>query len=129
MEPETATAVPRSPVSCTVRMRGHEIVQDKPEAYGGTDQGPMASEILMASLLACQLSSFVKIRDKRGVQARVEELRAECHFDEKGDISRIELHWVFDAHEGGLDTLVRLTDRVCTISRALKVPVTSTYSR
>ncbi len=129
MDVETATAVPRSPVSCTVTARDHLIVQDKPPANGGEDAGMMASELLMASLLSCQLSTFAKVAAKRKADVTVRSIRAEMHFDDAGDIERVKLHWMF---AGGDDkqraTLVRLTDKICTISRALSCPIEADYS-
>jgi uncharacterized OsmC-like protein len=129
MDIETATAVPRSPVSCTVTARDHLIVQDKPPGSGGEDAGMMASELLMASLLSCQLSTFAKIAAKRKVAVSVRSIRSTMHFDEAGDIAKIDLHWTFDgADDTARDTLVRLTDKVCTISRVLSCPVAVTHS-
>lgn len=129
MDIETATAVPRSPVSCIVTARDHLVVQDKPPASGGEDAGMMASELLMASLLSCQLSTFAKVAAKRKADVTVKSIRAEMHFDDAGDIGRIRLHWMFD---GGDDktwaTLTRLTDKVCTISRVLSCPIEVDYS-
>jgi len=128
MDIETATAVPRSPVSCTVTARDHVIVQDKPEELGGQDLGAMASEHLLVALLSCQLSTFHKVAAKRKSDVRAAAVRGDLHFDDAGDIAKITVHWTF---EGGDDkaraTLVRLTDKVCTISRVLSVPVEATY--
>ena len=129
MDMETATAVPRSPVSCTVTARDHLLVQDKPPAYGGEDAGMMASELLMASILSCQLSTFAKIAAKRKVDVTPRSIRATTHFDDAGDIKRIRLQWTFEGgDQKARDTLVRLTEKVCTISRALSCPVEVTHS-
>ncbi len=127
---ETATAEPRTAVSCTIRMRDHTIIQDKPPELHGDDTGPMASEILMASLLACQLSTFAKVAKKRKVEAHVTSLTATLHYDEKDDFERIELDWDVggDVDAAGLETLLRLTDKVCTVSRALKFPIESRHN-
>ena len=126
MDPETAIARPRSPASAEIRIRDHVLIQDKPAAYGGDDEGVMSSELVLAGLVACQLSTFHKIRAKRNAEADVVSIRADAHFDDAGDIGRIELTWTFD---GGDDkeraTLMRLTDKVCTISRVLLCPITS----
>lgn len=128
MDAETANATPISPVSCKITMRGHDIIQDKPAEYGGDDKGPMASEILMASLLACQLSTFAKIAKKRGVEATVDDIQAECHFDDAGDISKITVAWKLrGVDDKAAATLVRLTDKVCTISRVLKCEVETRF--
>lgn len=122
MDIETATAVPRSPVSCTVTARQHVIVQDKPPASGGQDMGMMASELLLSGLLACQLSTFAKVATKRRSEAKAQSIRGDMHF-ENGDIRQIDIHWTFAADTGDLGTLTRLAEKACTISKALSVPV------
>ncbi len=126
MDIETATARPRTTVSASISIREHTVIQDKPPAYGGNDEGVMASELLMAALLSCQLSTFAKIKAKRSAASEVESIHCACHFDEAGDIARMVVTWRFSSGERKeQETLVKLTDRVCTISRALKVPVES----
>jgi uncharacterized OsmC-like protein len=130
---ETGTATPRSPVAVTVRMRGHDVVQDKPAASGGKDEGPMASELLLASLLACQHSTFVKVAAKRRLEASLTRLEGELHFDDAGEIARAAVRFVLHAPatvaDAALETAIRLTDGACTISKALKVPVHGTLVR
>ena len=132
MDVETGTAVPRSAVSVAVVLRGHTLVQDKPAASGGKDEGPMASELLLASLLACQHSTFVKVAAKRKVEAALRDLKGEMEFKD-GEISALRVRFRLMAPAATTDTqietLLKLTDRSCTISRVLKVPVESTYSR
>lgn len=131
MDIETATAVPRSPVSCTVTARHLSVVQDKPASSGGEDSGMMASEHLLVALLSCQLSTFYKVAAKRKADARAASITGDLHFDDAGDIARVALHWVFagSADDKALETLIRLTDKVCTISRVLSCPVDADYSR
>jgi uncharacterized OsmC-like protein len=132
MDVETGTAVPRSAVSVAVVMRGHTLVQDKPQASGGKDEGPMASELLLAGLLACQHSTFVKVAAKRKVEAAVRDIKGELAFTD-GDIVAIRVKFHITAppatSDQAIETLLKLTDRTCTISRVLKVPVEATYSR
>jgi uncharacterized OsmC-like protein len=132
MDVEEGTAVPRSPVSVAVVLRGHTLVQDKPQASGGRDEGPMASELLLAGLLACQHSTFVKVAAKRKVAASIRDLKGALHFAD-GDIAAIRVRFHLtaapDVTDQALETLLKLTDRSCTISRILKVPVEASYSR
>ncbi len=133
MTVEDATAMPRSPVSVAVVMRGHTLVQDKPQASGGKDEGPMSSELFLAGLLACQHSTFVKIAAKRKAEVGVSRVKGELHFDQAGDIAAIKVHFDLAADAqtsaSAMETLLRLTDKACTISRVLKVPITTTHSR
>jgi len=130
MDTETATARPLSPVSVRITMRGHDLVQDKPATSGGADKGPMASELLLAGLLACQHSTFVKVAAKRRVEARIDGLSGEMEFR---DGSIVALRVAFQLATGATDeqvaTLLRLTDKSCTISQVLKVPVEASFTR
>ena len=132
MDVETGTAVPRSAVSVAVVMRGHTLVQDKPQASGGQDEGPMASELLLAGLLACQHSTFVKVAAKRRAEATVRDIKGEMAFAD-GEIAaiRVKFHLAAPAAttDQAIETILKLTDRTCTISRVLKVPIETTYSR
>ncbi len=131
MDTETATATPTSPVSCKVEMRDHVMVQDKPAASGGRDTGPMASEHLLTALLSCQLSTFYKVAAKRNADVAAQSIRGDLHFNEAGDIDHVSLHWHIkgDAKDAAIDTIVRLTDKVCTISRVLSCPVEAAWQR
>ena len=130
---ESGTATPRSPVSVSVQLRGHTVVQDKPVAATGQDKGPMASELLLAALLACQHSTFFKIAAKRRTEARIATLQGDMHFDAAGDIAKVEVRFNLQAPpsvaDSALETLVRLTDGACTVSKALKVPVQGSFVR
>lgn len=132
MDTERGKAVPRSAVAVTVTLRHHTLVQDKPHASGGKDEGPMASELLLAGLLGCQNSTFTKVAAKRKVTASVQDIQGEMDFKD-GDISALRIHFNLqaspDVPDSALETLVRLTDKSCTISRALKVPIESRFSR
>ena len=127
-----ADAVPTSPVAVTVTARGHRVVQDKPVASGGKDQGMMSSELLLAGLLGCQNSTFVKVAAKRRVAATVEGLHGEMDFAD-GDISALRVAFTIraapDVTDAAIETCLRLTDKSCTISKVLKVPVHATFKR
>lgn len=130
---ESGTATPRSPVSVAIQLRGHTVIQDKPEASGGRDEGVMASELLLAGLLACQHSTFFKVAAKRRTEARVRQLDGDMHFDDAGEISHIDVRYTIEAPatvaDSAIQTLLRLTDTACTISKVLKVPVHATFQR
>lgn len=124
MDIETATATSISKVACSIKARDLEWIQDKPAEFGGENRGPMASELLLSGLLGCQLSTYAKVADKRKVTAKAEIL-GEMYL-EGNDVAKIHLKWSFSEalDEKTAQTLMRLTDKVCTISRALSCPVT-----
>lgn len=131
MDVETASATPRSPVSVALAIRGHTLVQDKPATLGGSDQGPMASELLLAALLACQHSTSVKVAAKRRLAWDVVRIDGAVRFDAAGDIAGIDVAFTLrtPADDGAVETVLRLTERTCTISRILKAPVTVRFQR
>jgi len=47
-----------APTTTEASIRDHEIVIDRPEAKGGTNQGPMGGELLLAALGGCFLSNL-----------------------------------------------------------------------
>ncbi len=122
---ESAFATPRSPVSAAVTARDHVIVQDKPAEFGGKDTGAMASEHLLVALLSCQLSTFRKVADKRRMpEAEVVRLDGDLVFDDADDISEVRLRWTLRGiDDKQAETVTRMTDKVCTISRVLSCPV------
>lgn len=126
---ESATAVPRSPVSVAVTARHLAAVQDKPPASGGRDEGMMASEHLLVALLACQHSTLVKVAAKRRVEVAVERIDGHLDFDDASAIERARVHFVLQGslEPAQAETLLRLTDKACTISQALRVPIVATY--
>lgn len=113
-----------TPLSTRVTARHHTFVVDKPPSSGGADGGPMASEYFLAALASCQITTAHKIAAKRRKPLDGVAIHGSLHFD--GDlIERIELDidvaGQVDADE--LQTIFRLTERACTISRAVSVPV------
>ena len=129
MDVETVVAEPLSPVSVRVSARDLQVIQDKPNNHGGDNQGMMASELLLAGLVGCQHSTFVKVAAKRRLDAQVVAVRGEMEFED-GDISALRIHFelVSTSPAEAIATAIRLTDKTCTISRVLKIAVQSDYT-
>ena len=122
---ETVVVRTRTPASTRAQARHHEFVIDKLPANGGDDEGPMASEYLLGALGSCQVTTANKIAAKRRVPMDDIVIAATAEFE--GDliariILDIEVHGGPAADEE-LETIFRLTERSCTVSRALSVPV------
>ena len=47
-----------APTTTEATIRNHKILIDRPEAKGGTNQGPMGGEFLLAALGGCFLSNL-----------------------------------------------------------------------
>lgn len=121
---ETIAVRTRTPASTRAQARHHEFIIDKLPGNGGTDEGPMASEYLLAALGSCQITTAHKIAAKRRQPIASIVITATAEFD-ADVIATITLD--IEVHDGPSDedlaTIFRLTERSCTISRALSVPV------
>jgi uncharacterized OsmC-like protein len=53
---------------CRVPIRGHEIIVDEPPNAGGTDAGPMPTELFLASLASCFTLSVYHVARKRSIE-------------------------------------------------------------
>ena len=127
---ETVTVRTRTPASTQASARQHEFVIDKLPANGGEDSAPMASEYLLAALASCQITTAHKIAAKRRQPIEAMSIDATATFD--GDvITDIALDIEVTGAPGDeeLETILRLTERCCTISRALNVPITHRVHR
>ena len=118
-----------TPKSTRAKARHHTFTIDKPPTSGGHDKGPMASEYFLASLASCHITTAHKVAEKRQQKIEHIQIRGALHLN--GDlIEKIEL----DIKVKGkispeeLDTVFRLTERICTISRATSVPITRNIS-
>ncbi len=106
--------------------RGHVIAQDKP-APKGEDTAPMATELLLAALGACQITTAHAIAAKRRKPVERIVIEGTLQFS-RGVISRIFLDVTLHGAVGqeDADTIVRLAERSCTVSQALRVPIEAT---
>ncbi len=128
VDEESVTVETISAKTTRATARHHTFVIDKPPTSGGTDLGPMASEYFLAALASCHITTAHKVAEKRRVN--LDAIRVEGHQWIDGDfITRIHLDI---STRGNLsteerDTVFRLTERICTISQAAKVPITRQF--
>lgn len=119
VEVETVT-----PKTTRAKARQHVFLVDKPAPSGGTDQAPMASEYFAASLASCHITTAHKVAERRRVPLERLRIRATTTID--GDFItgiRLDIYVKGDLGAEERDTVFRLTERICTISKATKVPV------
>ena len=60
------TATRRAAYTHDVEIRGHKLVADEPEAKGGSDEGPNATELLGAALASCTATTVEMYADRKG---------------------------------------------------------------
>lgn len=127
---ETVEVETVTPKSTRAKARQHSFQVDKPAASGGSDKAPMASEYWAASLASCHITTAHKVAEKRHQKIDAIQITARTHIE--GDfITKVELDI---AVRGAvppeeLETVFRLTERICTISRATSVPIHHTIRR
>ncbi|MBW3582946.1 MAG: OsmC family protein [Euryarchaeota archaeon] len=120
-DPEAASPDPE------LSERAVGFVVDKPPAFGGTDRGPMPSEYFAAAIASCNMMTARRIAAKRKVGYEQIKCRALVHL-EGSDIDKVVLAFevVSDAAVDDWETVFRLADRTCTVSRATKCAIERT---
>jgi putative redox protein len=102
---------------CDVRQ--FTITADETSGYGGSDAGPMPTEILVASLASCFALAIAHAARKRDV--RLPDLRVAAESFRAGGEVRYE-RFVVDvesSYGSGLSELVEAAKRYCFVSRTL----------
>lgn len=113
-----------TPRTTRARARHHAFVIDKPVGSGGTDEAPMASEYFLASLASCHITTAHKIAERRRVP--LDRVRIQARQWIEGDFItkiRLEIFVRGALTEDERETIFRLTERICTISQATRVPI------
>ncbi len=117
----TITQIDRSSAART-RIRGHELVTDRPHEKGGGNQGPMGGELLVASLGGCFMSNLIaafqgRDLDPRGLSMTVRGIlegtpprfqKINVQVDAT-DVDRVQM-----------EKLVTIAERGCIVANTLK---------
>ncbi len=124
-------AVLREGFTVECRAGNHVILQDLPEAVGGTDKGPSPTELVLASLAGC-IGIVARFHAPRlGVNLRGLEITVEGTYDVRGfmgedvkpGFTNIVAHVKVDA-EGATDEEVKkfidFVEAHCPVSDTLK---------
>ena len=104
-----------------VSARGHGMHVDEPEAFGGTDTGPMPTELLTASLASCMCLSVVWAAGKRrlelpDLEVQVRPMRAQG--EPRYGRYEVTVHSSADAQ--ALGPVVDLAARYCWVTNTLR---------
>lgn len=107
--------------------RSIALVVDKPPKLGGTDRGPMPSEFFLAAIGSCNLMTARRIAEKRKVPYTSLACQADAHFS-GSDIEKVVLAFTVksDADASAWETVFRLAEKTCTISRATSCKIEHT---
>ncbi len=66
---------------CRVPVRQFEVVADEPSQYGGTDEGPMPTELFMSALASCFTMAIYHAFRKGGVELPDLAVRVEADYE------------------------------------------------
>ena len=77
----------------TLGIRGHEVVVDQPVSDGGTDAGPMPTELFVGGLASCVAFYAGRFLERHGIER--EGLSVACEWEMAGErpnrVGRIEI--------------------------------------
>ena len=105
---------------CRVRVRDFELTADEPGEQGGTDAGPMPTELLLASLATCFTMALAHVARKRGVELADLEVDATADYDGPR-LSRMRLSVRSSHPRAELEALLPRAARSCYVSNTLSV--------
>lgn len=105
--------------------RGHELVMDRPEAKGGTNQGMMGGEAVLTGLGGCFMSNLLAAARARNIE--LTDARADIEGDMVDAPSRfIAIRMSVSARcnpPGELNKLVTIAERGCIAANTLRTAV------
>ena len=118
----------RGGLAAEITGRGHALRADEPPEFGGTDTGPMPTELLAAALASCMCLSVAWAAKKRRVEladlvVQVRPVRAPGEPRHGRYEVRIESSLARDL----LDPCVDLGARYCWVTNTLKNPPEIAY--
>jgi putative redox protein len=100
-------------------MRGFRLTADETSSYGGSDAGPMPTEILVGALATCFALAIAHAARKRELElpdlmVYAESFRAEGEVRYERFVVEVE-----SSYGPGLERLVEAAKRYCFVSRTL----------
>jgi putative redox protein len=101
-----------------VAVRGHEITVDEPVDDGGTDKGPMPTELLLAALASCYTLALRWAAKHRDLQLGEIRVTATGTYEHRR-FAGIRLEVRADFPEGAAAALLSDARRVCYVSNTL----------
>ena len=105
---------------------GFELVVDEPESVGGTGRGPQPTELLLASVASCMTLAMAYSARKRDVELTGLHVAVTGTYDGP-QFSDLRIVVTAESPTGAeLEKLVTSAERVCYVTRTLKLGPTIT---
>jgi uncharacterized OsmC-like protein len=118
----------RGGLATDVTGRGHALRVDEPEEFGGTDTGPMPTEVLAAALASCMCLAVAWAARKRRVELADLTVVVRPHrAPGEPRHGRYDIRVESSAAEEALRPCVDLGARYCWVTNTLKNPPELVY--
>ncbi len=103
---------------CRVPVRQFELRSDEPPQDGGTDTGPMPTELLLTSLAACFAMAVAYVARKQGIQ--LPDLNVRVRGEHTGArFQRIAVEIRSSASRSEVESLIERAKAYCYVSNTL----------
>ena len=109
------------PWSGEVRSGTHQFITDKPESFGGQDQGPAPYDLLCAGLISCTMITLRMYASHKGIELGEFAVEADFYANKEGK------EWIERRLSFAQPLPEELKQKVLEISS--KTPVTKTLLR
>jgi putative redox protein len=104
---------------CTLPVRGFQITVDEPPSAGGTDTGPMPTELFLSSLASCFTLSVYHAARKRSIE--LPDLSVRVSGEYKGlRFEKLTVEVISTHPRAELEALIEPAIRTCYVSQTLK---------
>ena len=102
--------------------RDHRITMDRPEAKGGSDQGPMGGEVMLQGLGGCFMSNLLAAAVAREVTIKNATLDIVAHvMSSPTRYTTIDMYISMDCEDHEMvPKLVEIAERGCLVANTLK---------
>ncbi len=127
-EPRHVEARWQGGLSAAVTARGHELIADEPETYGGGNQGMMPTELFFAGLASCFCLAVAHVAAKRDIA--LPGLRVTVDAERVGKelrYSRLRVEVQAASGEHDLAALVARAKSFCWVSNMLAEDLDVSY--
>ncbi|MYE76495.1 MAG: OsmC family protein [Acidimicrobiaceae bacterium] len=104
---------------CDVSAGDFTIPVDEPERYGGTNQGPQPTELLLAALSSCFTLAVAHAAGKRGIELSHLGVEVTGTYDGPG-FSALEIRVDVGCDDAVKDRLLEAAARVCYVSNTIR---------
>jgi putative redox protein len=117
------TAEWRGGLRADVSGRGHALCSDEPEEFGGTDSGPMPTELLVAALASCFCLAVAWAARRREIPLEHLEVQVQPHRAVGEPRHGSYDVWIHsDSPAEAIAPAVELAKRYCWVTNTLRTP-------